>query len=170
MLLVDTCQGIVKQPTIPACRLHLRNESYSLHCYGRKPWKKILQRGGYLQMYTFSMWVSRSVHTTDKEKTHALRTSWKVQSKEVVQVCIRTRSKGAQYRKIQEGRLLGSGVVQQHVSHPSWTRSLDSSVDRGIGVQVPEGSRIFSCPRRPDRLWGAPSVLSNGYRGLFPQE
>jgi hypothetical protein len=26
--------------------------------------------------------------------------------------------------------------------------------DRGIGVRVPVGSRIFSSPRRPDRLWG----------------
>jgi hypothetical protein len=26
--------------------------------------------------------------------------------------------------------------------------------DRGVGVRVPVGSRIFSSPRRPDRLWG----------------
>jgi hypothetical protein len=26
--------------------------------------------------------------------------------------------------------------------------------DRGVGVRVPLGSRIFSYPRRPDRLWG----------------
>jgi hypothetical protein len=36
--------------------------------------------------------------------------------------------------------------------------------DRGVGVQVPVGSRIFSSPRRPDRLWGPPNLLSNGYR------
>jgi hypothetical protein len=39
--------------------------------------------------------------------------------------------------------------------------------DRGLGVHVPAGSRIFSSPRRPDRHWGPPSLLSNGYRGAL---
>jgi hypothetical protein len=40
--------------------------------------------------------------------------------------------------------------------------------DRGVGVRVPvEGSRMFSSLLRPDRLWGPPSLLSNGYQGLF---
>jgi hypothetical protein len=39
---------------------------------------------------------------------------------------------------------------------------------RGFGVQVPVGSRIFSSPRLPDRLWDPPSLLSNGYREVFP--
>jgi hypothetical protein len=55
------------------------------------------------------------------------------------------------------------------------TRSQDSAVsiatgygldDRVVEVRVPVGSRIFSSPRRPDRLWGPPNLLSNGYRGL----
>jgi hypothetical protein len=41
--------------------------------------------------------------------------------------------------------------------------------DRGVGVRVPVGSRIFSSPRSPGRLWSPPNLLSNGHRGLLPR-
>jgi glutamine synthetase len=56
----------------------------------------------------------------------------------------------------------------------TYERSQNSSVgtaasygldDRGVGVRVPVWSRIFSFSRRPDRLWGSPSPLSDAYRG-----
>jgi hypothetical protein len=59
----------------------------------------------------------------------------------------------------------------------NYTSSRDSAVgiatgyglnDRGVRVPVSLGSRIFSSPRRLDRLWGPPNLLSNGYGGSFP--
>jgi hypothetical protein len=40
--------------------------------------------------------------------------------------------------------------------------------DRGVGVRVPVRWRIFCSSRRSDWFWGPTSLLSNGYRGLFP--
>jgi hypothetical protein len=40
-------------------------------------------------------------------------------------------------------------------------------VDQRVRVRVPFVARIFTSPCRPDRLWGPPSLLSNGYRGTF---
>jgi hypothetical protein len=41
--------------------------------------------------------------------------------------------------------------------------------DRGVGVRVLFGSRIFSSPRRPDRHWGPPSVVFSRYWEFFPR-
>jgi hypothetical protein len=41
--------------------------------------------------------------------------------------------------------------------------------DRGVGVPVPFGSRIFSSHSRPDWLWGPSNLLYNRYRGLLLQ-
>jgi hypothetical protein len=40
---------------------------------------------------------------------------------------------------------------------------------REVGVRVLVGSRIFTSPCRPDRLWSPPSLLYSGYRVLFPR-
>jgi hypothetical protein len=37
--------------------------------------------------------------------------------------------------------------------------------DLGAGVRIPVGSRIFTSPYRPDRLWGPSNLLTSGYRG-----
>jgi hypothetical protein len=42
--------------------------------------------------------------------------------------------------------------------------------DRAIEVRSPAGAEdFFFCPLCPDRLWGPPSLLYNGYRGSFPR-
>jgi hypothetical protein len=40
--------------------------------------------------------------------------------------------------------------------------------DWEVGVRVPAGSRIFTSPCCPDRLWVPASLISSGQRGLFP--
>jgi hypothetical protein len=44
----------------------------------------------------------------------------------------------------------------------SWNSSIGIATgygldDKGIGVRVPVGARIFPSPCRPDRLWGLPT-------------
>jgi hypothetical protein len=62
------------------------------------------------------------------------------------------------------------------VTHITTIRSRDSSVgiatgyglnSRGVEVRVPVGARIFSSPRRSDRIWDPPTLLPNGYWGPF---
>ncbi|PNF14571.1 hypothetical protein B7P43_G13287 [Cryptotermes secundus] len=40
----------------------------------------------------------------------------------------------------------------------------------GLGFKVGfmVGAIFFSSLRRPDQFWGSPSLLSNGFKGLFP--
>jgi hypothetical protein len=40
--------------------------------------------------------------------------------------------------------------------------------DQEVGVRVPVGARMFTSPRRPDRMRGPPNLLSNGFGGLSP--
>jgi hypothetical protein len=53
-------------------------------------------------------------------------------------------------------------------------RSRDSSVGVvtawAAWVRFPAGAKFFSAPQRPDRLWGASILLSNGYRGEISPE
>jgi hypothetical protein len=39
--------------------------------------------------------------------------------------------------------------------------------DRGVGVRVPVGSRIFSSPCHREWLWGPSNHLSTGYQGTL---
>jgi hypothetical protein len=41
--------------------------------------------------------------------------------------------------------------------------------DQGWGFHSQWGWELFSFSLHPDRLWGPPSLLCNGYQGLFPQ-
>jgi hypothetical protein len=52
---------------------------------------------------------------------------------------------------------------------PSWSER-DSEERNLTRFESWQGLGIFSSSPRPDRLWGLPSIISNGYRGLFPWE
>jgi hypothetical protein len=39
--------------------------------------------------------------------------------------------------------------------------------NRGVGVRIPVGPIISTSSYRPDRLWGLPNLLSNGYQRFY---
>jgi hypothetical protein len=74
--------------------------------------------------------------------------------------------------------LINCGVSTVLQRSPCNLRSWDSIIgtatgqgldDRGFGVRVLVGSRIFSSPRRADRFWDPPNLVSNRYRELLPR-
>jgi hypothetical protein len=45
----------------------------------------------------------------------------------------------------------------------------DSAVGRAAGYGMDDRGVGRGAPRRSERFWGPPSLLSNGYWGLFPR-
>jgi hypothetical protein len=65
-------------------------------------------------------------------------------------------------------------VIKKTICQCSWDSAVGIATgygldDQGVGVRVPVGARIFISPCRPDRLFGPPSLLSNGYGGFYPR-
>jgi hypothetical protein len=51
----------------------------------------------------------------------------------------------------------------------NWDRSVRTTTSWKAKVQILAGARLFSSSQRPDRFWGPPNLLSNGYRCvIFP--
>jgi hypothetical protein len=74
-------------------------------------------------------------------------------------------------------------LAQRHVQITIFRFCINASkpylLRHGVGIAMGYGldgrgsipgrsKRFFSFPQCPDRLWGQPSLLSNGYWGLFP--
>jgi hypothetical protein len=59
-------------------------------------------------------------------------------------------------------------IVYTHSNTWQYVPTISIATLSWLGVRVPVGSRIITSPCRPDRLWGPPNLLYNGYRELFP--
>jgi hypothetical protein len=62
-------------------------------------------------------------------------------------------------------------IYMNYPAEISWDSSMGyrSTMSWVIGGSSPGRDwEFFSPPPRPDRFWSPPSLLSNGYRGLFP--
>jgi hypothetical protein len=55
--------------------------------------------------------------------------------------------------------------IMKAVVYVSWNEMKMKQIMSVVSMSV----KFSSSQRRPDRLWGPPSLLSNGYRELFPQ-
>jgi hypothetical protein len=75
----------------------------------------------------------------------------------------------------QTGRRVTDSFIPSRfdISEPGSSVSILSGYrldDRAIEVRSPAAAKgFFLYPRCPDRLWGPPSLLSNGYRGSLPR-
>jgi hypothetical protein len=73
------------------------------------------------------------------------------------------RNNGRSNLQTDEGSLVTCFLIYMTMS--SWI----CNVIRELWVSSPGRDwEFFSSPPRPDRLWGPPSLLSNGYQVLFP--
>jgi hypothetical protein len=154
------------------CNLKERMKEQETQC-GTRKWTRVLK------CFTFShMTFQRS--TLSDHKVHIL---WgKYYSHETFQhQCISRLLRNIQFISNQSGtsrrvRVCSFPFLHRDlINRTSLTSSQDSSVvQRWVtgwmigGSSSGRGWEFFSSPPRPDRLWDSPSLLSNGYQGLFP--
>jgi hypothetical protein len=114
-------------------------------------------------------------HTHARTHTHThthTRTRTHLQCVEVYALYAGRRKEGATYCNV---KVQGSGgtdgwkeslLVYKLSQYSVWLRAGQPG-DRG---SIPGGGKgFFLYPLCPDRLWGPPSLLYNGYRGSFPR-